>query len=139
MVKRLNIKTSGPGQNITKLSGGNQQKVIIARWLVKSGLKALLIDEPTRGIDVGAKAEIYDLLDELAKAGMGIVCLSSEMNEILGICDRVYIMKQGRISGECDRAQATSERLFALAAMQGGSAGPGKDGNAATNNRRYQP
>ncbi|MCC8180524.1 MAG: sugar ABC transporter ATP-binding protein [Planctomycetes bacterium] len=117
MIDRLRIKTAGLGQNIANLSGGNQQKVLIARWLIKTGLKVLIIDEPTRGIDVGAKAEIYALMDGLAAAGMGIVCVTSEMNEIMSICDRIYVMKRGRISGECLRADATPEKLFALSAM----------------------
>ncbi|MCC8166737.1 MAG: hypothetical protein LIQ31_11445, partial [Planctomycetes bacterium] len=78
----------------------------------------LISDEPTRGIDVGAKAEIYALMDELAAAGMGIVCVTSEMNEIMSICDRIYVMKRGRISGECLRSDATPEKLFSLSAME---------------------
>ncbi len=118
MIDKMRIKTAGLGQNIANLSGGNQQKVLIARWLINAGLKVLIIDEPTRGIDVGAKAEIYALMDELAAAGLGIVCVTSEMNEIMSICDRVYVMKRGRISGECLRADATPEKLFALSAME---------------------
>ncbi len=118
MIDKMRIKTAGMRQNIANLSGGNQQKVLIARWLINAKLKVLIIDEPTRGIDVGAKAEIYALMDELASAGMGIVCVTSEMNEIMSICDRIYVMKRGRISGECLRADATPEKLFALSAME---------------------
>lgn len=118
MISKMRIKTAGLRQNIANLSGGNQQKVLIARWLINADLKVLIIDEPTRGIDVGAKAEIYALMDELAAAGMGIVCVTSEMNEIMSICDRIYVMKRGHISGECRRADATPEKLFALSAME---------------------
>ena len=100
---------------MAKLSGGNQQKALLARWLLKENLKVLLIDEPTRGIDVGAKAEIYQLLDELARGGLAVVLLSSEMPEILGLCDRIYVMTHGRIAAEYGRAEATPEKLLASA------------------------
>jgi len=115
MVGTLAIRTPGADQVIAKLSGGNQQKVLIARWLMKENLKVLFVDEPTRGIDVGAKAEIYRLLDELARQGLAVVVLSSEMSEILGLCDRIYVMSGGRISGAFDQAEATQEKLLASA------------------------
>ena len=112
MIKNLSIKTPTMDQLVAKLSGGNQQKVIVARWLMKKNLKVLIIDEPTRGIDVGAKAEIYTILDQLACSGMAIIMMSSEMQEILGICDRIYVMKSGSIVGEYSREEATQEKLL---------------------------
>jgi len=115
LVERLKVRTPDQEQEMAKLSGGNQQKALLARWLLKENLKVLLIDEPTRGIDVGAKAEIYQLLDELARGGLAVVLLSSEMPEILGLCDRIYVMSQGRIAAEYGRAEATPEKLLASA------------------------
>ncbi|MBI2506129.1 MAG: sugar ABC transporter ATP-binding protein [Candidatus Latescibacteria bacterium] len=114
-VRRLEIRTPSLAQRIALLSGGNQQKVLIARWLLRQGLRALLVDEPTRGIDVGARAEIYRLLDLLAGQGLGLVVISSELPELLGLCDRIYVMKGGRITGVVERAQATQEKLLAMA------------------------
>ena len=101
-------------QAIAKLSGGNQQKALIARWLIKDNLKVLFVDEPTRGIDVGAKAEIYALLDRLAGRGLGIVVVSSELPELLGLCDRVYVMNEGRFVGELPTSEATQEKIMAM-------------------------
>lgn len=115
LVEQLKVRTPDQEQEIAKLSGGNQQKTLLARWLLKENLKVLLIDEPTRGIDVGAKAEIYQLLDELARDGLAVVLLSSEMPEILGLCDRIYVMSEGRIAAEYNRAEATPEKLLASA------------------------
>ncbi len=115
MIKDLRIKTPGLDQLIANLSGGNQQKVIVARWLLKKDIKVLIVDEPTRGIDVGAKSEIYAILDKLARQGLAIIMMSSEMPEILGVCDRTYVMRGGRITGEFDRNDATQERLLACA------------------------
>ena len=114
-VGALNIVTPSMHQLIPKLSGGNQQKVLVARWLIKENLKVLIVDEPTRGIDVGAKREIYRLIDALAGQGLAVIVMSSEMPEILGICDRIYVMREGRITGEFDRAEATQEKLLAKA------------------------
>ncbi len=111
----MNIVTPSMHQLIPKLSGGNQQKVLVARWLIKENLKVLIVDEPTRGIDVGAKREIYRLIDALAGQGLAVIVMSSEMPEILGICDRIYVMREGRITGEFDRAEATQEKLLAKA------------------------
>ena len=118
IVRKLTIKTPSVKQLISKLSGGNQQKAILARWLMKDNLKVLIIDEPTRGIDVGAKSEIYALIDFLAKKGLAIVMMSSEMPEILGMCDRVFVMKDGRINGEFAIEDATEEKLLAKAIHQ---------------------
>lgn len=111
----IHIKTPTIDQQIVNLSGGNQQKAIIARWLAKKELKVLIVDEPTRGIDVGAKSEIYDLLDQLAKTGLTVIIMSSEMQEILSICDRIYVMKHGRISAEYNIEDATQEKLLSSA------------------------
>lgn len=113
--KSIRIKTPTIDQQIVNLSGGNQQKAIIARWLAKKELKVLIVDEPTRGIDVGAKSEIYDLLDQLAKTGLTVIIMSSEIQEILSICDRIYVMKHGRISAEYKIEDATQEKLLSSA------------------------
>ena len=115
LVERLKVRTPDQEQTIAKLSGGNQQKTLLVRWLLKENLKVLLVDEPTRGIDVGAKAEIYQLLDGLAREGLAVVVLSSEMPEILGLCDRIYVMRAGRIAAEYGHAEATPEKLLASA------------------------
>jgi L-arabinose transport system ATP-binding protein len=113
-VKRLRVRTPSLDQEVGKLSGGNQQKVVLARWLAAKP-KILILDEPTRGVDVGAKAEIYRLVDELANEGLGIMLISSELSEILGMCDRIYVMQAGRITGELTGAEATEEKVLALA------------------------
>ena len=113
-VKKLAVKTPGLNQPIRLLSGGNQQKVILARWL-SEGPKVLLIDEPTRGIDVGAKNEIYRILYELAQGGVAVIVVSSELPEVMGVCDRILVMRQGQIVADVDRAQATQHRLLELA------------------------
>ena len=115
LVARLRVRTPDQEQEIAKLSGGNQQKALLARWLLKDNLKVLLIDEPTRGIDVGAKAEIYQLLSDLARGGLAVVLLSSEIPEVLGLCDRIYVMSEGRIAAEYVRSEATPEKLLASA------------------------
>jgi ABC-type sugar transport system ATPase subunit len=97
-----------------ELSGGNQQKVVVAKWLATKP-KVLLLDEPTRGIDVGAKAEIYAIMNELARQGVGIIMVSSEMPEILAMSDRILVMYEGRITGILGRAEATQEKIMALA------------------------
>lgn len=114
-IKKLNIKAASRDQLIIKLSGGNQQKVLLARWLIKKDLKVLIIDEPTKGIDVGAKAEIYSLLDQLTKRGLGVCMMSSELPELLGVCDRIYVMRAGKITGEFKRGEATQELLMKAA------------------------
>jgi len=115
VVDMLSIKTPSLDQYISKLSGGNQQKVLLGRWLVKENLKLLIVDEPTRGIDVGAKAEIYSILDQLAKEGLSILMVSSELTEILGMCDRIYVMKEGRITGEFTADEANEKVLLTKA------------------------
>ncbi|QCO00088.1 sugar ABC transporter ATP-binding protein (plasmid) [Azospirillum argentinense] len=113
-IKRLNIRTPSGEQQIRFLSGGNQQKCILARWIIK-GVQTIIFDEPTRGIDVGAKTEIYRLIDQLASEGKAVILISSELPEILGMCDRVLVMERGRLNGEVDGHEATEENLLALA------------------------
>lgn len=114
-IQRLRIKTPNREQEIRLLSGGNQQKVILARWLAEPGLKVLILDEPTRGIDVGAKNEIYGLIHEVAASGCCVIVISSELPEVLGISDRLIVMRDGRISGELSRAEANETAALALA------------------------
>ena len=114
-IKRLRIKTPSVETKIRTLSGGNQQKVILARWLLTEP-EVLLLDEPTRGIDVGAKYEIYELLEELAVKGKSIVAVSSEMEELLGISDRILVMSGGRLAGVLEADGATQEKIMELAA-----------------------
>jgi L-arabinose transport system ATP-binding protein len=114
-IQRLRIKTPGREQEIRLLSGGNQQKVILARWLAETDLKVLILDEPTRGIDVGAKNEIYKIIHEVAKRGCCVIVVSSELPEVLGIADRIIVMKEGAISGELGREQASEASVLQLA------------------------
>lgn len=111
---RLRIKAPGSRTGVLGLSGGNQQKVVIARALA-AGPDVLLLDEPTRGVDVGAKAEIYELIGELTAEGKGVVVVSSEMLEVLGLADRILVMRKGGVSAELTRAEATQERLLEAA------------------------
>ena len=100
------------------LSGGNQQKVVVAKALAQKSMKVVIMDEPTKGVDVGAKAEIYSIMGDLALQGYGIVLISSEMPETLGMCDRIYVMCKGRITGCLDRSEATQEKILELAMEQ---------------------
>lgn len=113
-VRDLHVRTPSIHKHISELSGGNQQKVIVARWLAASP-KVLILDEPTKGIDVGSKAEFYQIICDLAKQGIGIILISSELPEVLGLCDRVIVMCQGRITGELLRHEATDEKVLLLA------------------------
>jgi ABC-type sugar transport system ATPase subunit len=113
-VKSLDIKTPRIQQLVETLSGGNQQKVVVARWLCSSA-KVFLFDEPTRGIDVGAKSEIYDLVRALAEQGAGVLIISSEVEELVDVCDRVYVLRQGRIVGELHRNEISKEKILASA------------------------
>ena len=117
-VSRLRVKTPSIDQIIVNLSGGNQQKVVLAKWLATEP-KVLLLDEPTRGIDINAKKEIYALIDELAQSGLGVVMVSSELPEILGIADRILVLCEGRKTAEFTRAEATEENVM-KAALPGG-------------------
>jgi putative multiple sugar transport system ATP-binding protein len=108
---KLNIKCSSIEQFVANLSGGNQQKVLLAKWMFADP-EILLLDEPTRGIDVGAKYEIYCIMNQLVKDGKSVVMISSEMPELLGMCDRIYIMNEGRIAGELSSGEATQELIM---------------------------
>jgi ribose transport system ATP-binding protein len=114
LFKSINIKTPSPEMRAANLSGGNQQKVVLARWLTFSP-KVIIFDEPTRGIDVGAKAEIYALIRKLASDGVSVIVISSEMEEVLGISDRIAVMHEGRITGILDRPQFSEEAVMHLA------------------------
>jgi putative multiple sugar transport system ATP-binding protein len=110
----LNIKTPSVEQKVGNLSGGNQQKVSVAKWLFVTP-EILILDEPTRGIDVGAKYEIYTIMNRLIEQGMSIIMISSELPEILGMSDRVYIVSAGRVSGELSIEEASQEKIMQLA------------------------
>ena len=127
----LAIRTPSVFQKVVNLSGGNQQKVVLSKWLFTDP-QVLILDEPTRGIDVGAKYEIYAIMNDLAAQGRGVVMISSEMPELLGMCDRIYVMNEGEIVGELTRAEASQERIMALI-LTGKQKGklPAKSGKAA--------
>ncbi|MGK7376684.1 sugar ABC transporter ATP-binding protein [Planococcus sp. 1R117A] len=114
MVKRLGIRTSGPTQTAKSLSGGNQQKVVIAKWL---GIEPelLILDEPTRGVDVGAKKEIYSIINELAERGVAILMISSELPEVIGMADRVIVMHEGKVTADLPKNEMTQERIMHFA------------------------
>ncbi len=114
MIERLKIKTTSSEDAAGDLSGGNQQKIVIAKW-IGTAPKVLILDEPTRGIDVGAKREIYQLMNELTERGMAIIMVSSELPEILGMSDRILVVHEGKIAGELNRAEATQEKIMVLA------------------------
>ena len=114
-IQAMHIKTPSQRTQIRSLSGGNQQKVIIGRWLLTKP-EILLLDEPTRGIDVGAKYEIYQLIIDLANEGKGVIMVSSEMPELLGVCDRIIVMSGGQVAGEVDAASTSQEEILTLAA-----------------------
>lgn len=118
-IRRLKIKTPSARQKIRFLSGGNQQKAILSRWLAEPALKVVILDEPTRGIDVGAKHEIYNVIYQLAERGCAIVMVSSELPEVLGVSDRIVVMRQGRISGQLVRSEANEQSVLNLALPQG--------------------
>lgn len=112
LVERLRIKTPGLGDPVANLSGGNQQKCVLAK-LLNAGCRILLVDEPTRGVDIGAKREIYQVLAHLAdQQGLAIVMVSSELPEVIGLCDRAYVMRDGQVAGELSRAEMTEERIL---------------------------
>ncbi|HHW48638.1 MAG TPA: ATP-binding cassette domain-containing protein [Clostridiaceae bacterium] len=112
-VKRLNVKCTSILQKTMNLSGGNQQKVILGKWIFTDS-DIYILDEPTRGIDVGAKYEVYKIINDLVSRGKGVILISSELPEILGMCDRIYVMSEGKIKGEFDREQATQEKIIKL-------------------------
>jgi ribose transport system ATP-binding protein len=114
-VKELAIRTPHIGALVRTLSGGNQQKVVLARWLL-SRTRVLLLDEPTRGVDIGAKIEIYQIINTLVEAGIGVLLISSEMPEVLGLSDRILVMREGRLVGDFKRAEVSEEKLLQYAA-----------------------
>ena len=116
-IGQLRIKTKGPNENVENLSGGNRQKIVLARWLSTKS-RVLMFDEPTAGIDVGAKYEIYSLMNELASEGAGIIMISSDLPELLGMCHRIVVMRDGRVAGEVMRNEATQEKIMALAMLE---------------------
>ena len=115
--KSMNIKAPSVLSKTGKLSGGNQQKVVLSKWIY-SNPDVLILDEPTRGIDVGAKYEIYTIINRLASEGKGIIVISSELPELLGICDRIYAISEGRITGELPIEKASPEALIKLMTME---------------------
>jgi inositol transport system ATP-binding protein len=116
MAHRLRVKTPNLDERVENLSGGNQQKVLIGRWMLTNP-RILILDEPTRGIDVGAKAEIHRLVVEMARNGVAVIMISSEMPEVLGMSDRIMVMHEGRVTGFLDRAEATQIKVMELAAQ----------------------
>src|SRR5262249_28789019 len=116
LCRTLRVVCRGPGEPVKNLSGGNQQKVVLARWLLARP-RVLIVDEPTRGVDVGAKAEIHNLLYDLARSGAAVLVISSDLPEVLAVSDRVLVIREGRIVGELSRAQATESAVMALASL----------------------
>jgi ribose transport system ATP-binding protein len=113
-IERLRVRTPSAAQPVGLLSGGNQQKVVYGKWLARDP-RVLILDEPTRGVDVGAKAEIYALIDELAGRGVAVWMITSDMEELLGMSDRVAVMHEGRLAGELSREQLSEEAVMRLA------------------------
>jgi ABC-type sugar transport system ATPase subunit len=113
-MERLKISAPGLRQKVINLSGGNQQKVVLAKWLLTRP-DVLIVDEPTHGIDVGAKFEIYEILKSMAREGKGIILISSDLPEILGIADRILVINSGTVAGELTHAEATEEKIMAMA------------------------
>jgi ABC-type sugar transport system ATPase subunit len=116
-VERLRIRSTGVNELIEALSGGNQQKVVIAKWLATNP-RVLILDEPTRGVDIGAKVEVHRIISELAASGLGIVLISSELPEVLAMSDRIIVLHEGRMSAEIPRAEASEERVMFAATGQ---------------------
>jgi ABC-type sugar transport system ATPase subunit len=118
MVDRLGVRTPQLSAPVTSLSGGNQQKAIIGRWLLTEP-RVLLLDDPTRGVDVGAKAELYQLMAELCRAGIAIMLTSSELPELLTVCDRILVLSEGRLTAEFSREEATEQKIMEAATLIG--------------------
>jgi inositol transport system ATP-binding protein len=121
--RAMSIRMASPEQAISGLSGGNQQKVILARWLARDP-KVLIVDEPTRGVDVGAKAEVHQILVALAERGVAVLMISSELPEVLAVSDRIMVMRRGRVAGEVRGDEATEEGLMALMALETAEGAP---------------
>ncbi|MCL1854766.1 MAG: ATP-binding cassette domain-containing protein, partial [Clostridia bacterium] len=116
IVDKLRIKIKGVYQKVNNLSGGNQQKVLLSKWLAQDA-EVFILDEPTRGIDVSTKVEIYELIRELARAGKAVLMISSEMQELIAICDRILVINEGRIVGEFAAAEATEQKILEKAIL----------------------
>jgi ABC-type sugar transport system ATPase subunit len=127
-INRLNVRTPTTEQRTGLLSGGNQQKVLLAKWLAVQP-SVLIVDEPTRGVDIGTKAEIYTLFDQLVREGIAILVISSDLPEVLALADRILVMRHGRLAGELTRAEATEERIMHLAALGSAETGYPADGD----------
>lgn len=117
-IDKLNIRCMGQRQKIERLSGGNQQKVVLGKWLA-TDVDILVLDEPTRGIDIGAKSEIYGIINQLCEEGVSIIIISSELPEIIGVCDRVIVMSEGKITGELEKDEITEEAIMKAAIQRG--------------------
>ena len=115
-VEQLSIRTASLETMVTSLSGGNQQKCIIGRWLLTKP-RILLLDDPTRGVDVGAKAELYRLIDQFCRQGLAILFTSSELPELLTVCDRILVLSEGRLTGSFSRADATEQKIMEAATL----------------------
>jgi ABC-type sugar transport system ATPase subunit len=120
--ERLAVKTAGLAEPVTSLSGGNQQKCIIGRWL-QTQPRVLLLDDPTRGVDVGAKAELYRLIDGLVRQGIGVIMTSSELPELLTVCDRILVLSEGRLTASFARGEATEQKIMEAATRGSRKAG----------------
>jgi ribose transport system ATP-binding protein len=114
LCQRLTVRSAGLNQIVGQLSGGNQQKVVLGKWLARTP-KVLILDEPTRGVDVGARSEIYGIMDQLASAGVAVLMISSDLEEVLGMSDRVLVLHEGRWAGELSRAELNEEAVMRLA------------------------
>ncbi|MPN43743.1 Arabinose import ATP-binding protein AraG [bioreactor metagenome] len=114
--KQMNIKCSTLDQVITTLSGGNQQKVIVGKWMA-SEAKLIIFDEPTKGIDIGTKAEMYGIMRSLAEKGVGVIMISSELPELLGVCDRIVVLNEGKLKGTIKIRDASEELILKTATM----------------------
>ena len=114
LIKELKIRCFGPQHECDNLSGGNQQKVVFAKWIYTNP-KVLILDEPTRGVDIGAKKEIYNIINELAAKGVAIIMVSSELPEVLGMSDRVMVVREGEVRGILNKEEANQESIMTLA------------------------
>lgn len=131
-IDRLGIRTPSAAQRVRNLSGGNQQKVVIAKWLTMEP-KVLILDEPTRGIDIGAKAEIHQLMRQLAERGVGILMISSELPEVLGVSDRILVMYEGALVAEYDARRTTQDQVMRAATGNLEAKGPRNDSKSTAN------
>lgn len=114
LMKKLHVRAAGMNQETKRLSGGNQQKVVIAKWIGRNP-KVLILDEPTRGVDIGAKKEIYSIMNELSEEGVAIIMVSSELPEVLGVSDRVMVLYEGKVMDFIDRSEANQENIMQAA------------------------